>query len=833
MEKSKEFLFNEFLKEEALIPEPQVETAIEISKPETINYRLPLVTEVTDERLKSQWRIIRNYFRTGEKPAGDTPKELVPLLLAPFVSGKDFVTDYPYFLPEDADVPHDSFSNLLKNQFSKTFSKGEANILFKRLPKLENAVRKFVSDAGSFCPLSSALDFAFGELSKIKINGDDKTTFFNDMEKFKSSLPKRGMLIEFSPAAPVRMLAHLLKHQHRQKRKIFISKIHRLSSALQDLADSNENKKSGERTLDFAGSLIEFKKLDTLMPESASVAMPAKRRERIRNCIKQLNTAEQLLQTNGVIFIGKALSENSSFRWKEYFDDMEIKTPDRGKCCLTVFDGFRKHIEPFVRLMSAVRIAEIELKGRFDEDIHSDYFSKFNWHYFTDEEITLCPPVLLIEETENLLGEELSHFSSLIAWNKPVKIIALQKPFPFGISKNGNDADDPVPVEQELIAIAISHRNTFTHQSSAHHPSHLVKGLEAGLNSPAPGLFHFLIPASFNTSSVNNFLTISTAVEGRQFPLFTYNVSGEKWGSRFDITANTQSENDWPKYSSEILNANNEIEKHEFTFTFCDSHALSQSGNNLLSVPAAFWTNDLVEAGEYLRLPAGESYSKVPFIWQADKENILNKTVVPYALIAAARERLEFWNFIQELGGIKSYHVEQAVNRTRTEMLEQKEKEITELREKSERKIEEARLSAAGEAMSKLADVLLDIDNLVLSAAPKKISEKKLSAEIKEEKPAESSVAAAPVNETAVVSSEPWIETFRCTSCNDCVDKFPRAFKYNSDKQAYVADVTTVTYAQIVQAAEACPAKCIHPGLPLNPNEPGLAEWTVRAKPFN
>jgi pyruvate-ferredoxin/flavodoxin oxidoreductase len=36
-----------------------------------------------------------------------------------------------------------------------------------------------------------------------------------------------------------------------------------------------------------------------------------------------------------------------------------------------------------------------------------------------------------------------------------------------------------------------------------------------------------------------------------------------------------------------------------------------------------------------------------------------------------------------------------------------------------------------------------------------------------------------------------------------------------------------------VIGAEKCPAKCIHPGKPLNPDEPGLEALMDRAAPFN
>jgi ferredoxin len=80
---------------------------------------------------------------------------------------------------------------------------------------------------------------------------------------------------------------------------------------------------------------------------------------------------------------------------------------------------------------------------------------------------------------------------------------------------------------------------------------------------------------------------------------------------------------------------------------------------------------------------------------------------------------------------------------------------------------------------------------------------------------------------------EPWIETARCTSCNECTNLNGRMFVYDENKQAYIKDPLAGTFAQLVQAAERCPAGIIHPGDPLNPKEKDLAKWIERAKPFN
>ncbi|MCF8257147.1 MAG: ferredoxin, partial [Flavobacteriales bacterium] len=87
--------------------------------------------------------------------------------------------------------------------------------------------------------------------------------------------------------------------------------------------------------------------------------------------------------------------------------------------------------------------------------------------------------------------------------------------------------------------------------------------------------------------------------------------------------------------------------------------------------------------------------------------------------------------------------------------------------------------------------------------------------------------------EQAEVSAEVWVETFRCTTCNDCIDQLPAVFKYNSDKQSFVHNPKGGTFGKIVALAEKCPAKCIHPGLPQNSDEPGLDELMKVAAALN
>jgi ferredoxin len=105
--------------------------------------------------------------------------------------------------------------------------------------------------------------------------------------------------------------------------------------------------------------------------------------------------------------------------------------------------------------------------------------------------------------------------------------------------------------------------------------------------------------------------------------------------------------------------------------------------------------------------------------------------------------------------------------------------------------------------------------------------------------PTAPAASAAPVEASTPAAQEPerspdeaYIETARCSTCNECTTINAKMFAYDGNKQAYIADVNAGTYAQLVEAAESCQVSIIHPGKPRNPKEPGLEELLKRAEPF-
>jgi ferredoxin len=99
--------------------------------------------------------------------------------------------------------------------------------------------------------------------------------------------------------------------------------------------------------------------------------------------------------------------------------------------------------------------------------------------------------------------------------------------------------------------------------------------------------------------------------------------------------------------------------------------------------------------------------------------------------------------------------------------------------------------------------------------------------------PAAAAAPAPAEDEDELMGNEPYIDTLRCTSCDDCLKINPKVFVYNDEQQAFIGDAKAGTFKQLVMAAEACPAECIHPGDPLNPKEKGLDKLIKRSEPFN
>jgi pyruvate-ferredoxin/flavodoxin oxidoreductase len=223
-----------------------------------------------------------------------------------------------------------------------------------------------------------------------------------------------------------------------------------------------------------------------------------------------------------------------------------------------------------------------------------------------------------------------------------------------------------------------------------------------------------------------------------------------------------------------------------------------------------------------------------------DREDHLGRMTVSQEMVELAADRLDLWDEVRELAGVK---VSERVRRGLTKPLEREyEKKLAALRQEYEQKIAELKDSYPAKITRRIAEALVGggltgFGEAGPAAAPPMAAPPPAAEPVRES--AASPEPARAVQVEPVVEAEegegiePYIDTELCTTCNECTTLNPRMFAYNADKKAYVKDPRAGTFAQLVQAAEKCTARIIHPGTPLDPDEPDLEKWVKRAQPFN
>jgi ferredoxin len=312
-----------------------------------------------------------------------------------------------------------------------------------------------------------------------------------------------------------------------------------------------------------------------------------------------------------------------------------------------------------------------------------------------------------------------------------------------------------------------------------------------GLAFAGPALFSVFSGAS--GASIPAYLTAAAAAESRAFPAFTYDPSaGADWAARFSLAANSQLDLDWPTQRFDYEDADLQLVSENPAFSIVDFAACDpRCAKYFAKVPREKWNGDMVPVSEFLARERKDLTDKVPCLLMVDRDNRLQKVIVSDRLVREARRNVEAWRSLQELGGVHNSHAAVLLERERKVWAEQAKPAVA------------AQPAAAASAPAAAAPAA------AAAAAP-------AVAEAAPEKP----------------SDEPYIETSRCTTCNECTQINDKMFGYDSNKQASIVNPDAGTYRQLVEAAENCQISIIHPGKPRNPNEPGLDELLKRAEPF-
>ena len=560
---------------------------------------------------------------------------------------------------------------------------------------------------------------------------------------------------------------------------------------------------------------------------------------------------------------------------------------DAPSLAIGVFEG---NMRKMANAFGAVRRAKLLVSDEYDAATHEPELTMLDWQGFTDAEFDLCPPITAIGGDGAMLDIGFQNLSRLLASGKPIRVVVLDTQVysntggqactsgftgqvsdmaAYGKAQHGKEE-----VRKELSLIAIAHRGAFVLQTSQASASHLIAGVLRGLQSPRPSVLNFYTPCPVEHGLADDMAPDAArfALESRAFPFLIYDPdAGPTIADCLDLSGNPSIEDDWPTYDLEHLDDDGKEQTFELPVTTADWAATEgRFKKHFRPIQRDDWDDDAqVLFHEFVAMSEDERVGKTPFIWTINEGRKLNRLACSIEIVALAEDRLLFWAQLKELAGLQ---VPASVRESiATDLEEQFDARVAEIRAEYEQTIIELKTSVPPLVARRLAEGLLRSGNGKLTVsellgrartepglqpvtadsiagAASMIGDGAATATVAAPAPAvvqpvtdveEAPVEVEPAVETAEADDdddlvmEPYIETARCTSCDECININKKLFAYNDAKQAYIKDARAGTFAEIVQAAERCTAEIIHPGTPLNPKEKNLEKWIERAKPFN
>ncbi len=486
---------------------------------------------------------------------------------------------------------------------------------------------------------------------------------------------------------------------------------------------------------------------------------------------------------------------------------------DSPSVAMGVFEG---HMAKMAEGFKAVRIAELELKGKYEEEDHREFFTYFNWHQFTTEEWHLCPPVVALGGDGAMYDIGFQNLSRAMASGKPIKVIVVDTQVysntggqactsgfigqisdmaQFGKAIQGKD--EP---RKEIGLIAMAHRNTYVLQGTIANTTQMIEGFIDGLMQKRPALFNLYTSCQpeHGIGDDMGHAQAKMAMESRAYPIFKYNPEQGKTAAEcFDLTGNPAIEELWPVYQLKYLE-NGEERFMELPMTFAD-FAITEARfrKHFRKAPRDTWNENMVLLSEFLEMDESDREGKFPFIWTVDQKKQLSRVMVAKKIVESCEERRDFWIMLRDLAGIKPGKVTEAdiEKKVRSEVVSNIAKGLMKMASGDSSSFETLVLGDSGGADQKMD-----------AASPQKQNGQYMA---------------------------PWLETSACTACDECTNLNSKIFAYNKEKKAYIKDPQAGPYQDLVKAAEKCTAGVIHPGLPADRSVKDIGKWIKRGEKFN
>jgi len=720
------------------------------------------------------------FFLTGRRAATELEpldaKRLRPAALAAYRDLTRLRHDFPLVLVErEAGAEGTalaSLASLVDAALAAAPGAGEHTRLRAHALKIEREIRTLVAN-GTAGGLHALIDTAAARLAPLP-----DIAFAESVQRLHAGMALDGPLVDCSAALPRQLLGHVWHSVQRAKGEAFRSDAERLILRLEDILRADHAlSKAGRDAAQLRASVgtlhaeaFDFERMAELLGRvSAESTLSLARRRRIESVLAVLR-AQRFFALPG--------ANVEPYRFA--FED-----------CDSALAAFRARLPEMAALARALAIGALEADGEYSEARHDAIFEDFGAGGLGAEDLAQFPDFFVCLNEAALNAPENQALAEMLSSGLPVKVL-MQADDLLEAPLAGSGHLTMGSRGRQYANMALGLNEVYVLQSASSNLVALRAHIERAMRYAGPALFSVYSGAGAHAGGLPPYLVAAAAMDARLFPAFTYDPSaGGDWATRFSLDTNAQVERDWPVHRLAVEDAEQQRVVYDVAFTLADFVACdTRHARHFAQVPRAQWNGGLVPLEACLSETARGLPERLPSLMLVDADDRLQRAIVDDKLVRETRRCREAWHSLQELGGIHNSHAARA-------------------------RAQQAASAQAGGAPA-------------AQAAPADTAQAAKTAEA----PLTAAAEAASAAPAAPASDEPYIETPRCSTCNECTQINPRMFAYDENQQARIVDASAGTYRELVEAAENCQVAIIHPGKPKNPKEPDLEALLKRAEPF-
>jgi hypothetical protein len=355
------------------------------------------------------------------------------------------------------------------------------------------------------------------------------------------------------------------------------------------------------------------------------------------------------------------------------------------------------HFSRLALVFRAERIAQLEIRSKYDSRIHDAAFASFYWRDLGPGELGLCPPFLVLAGLEEDCGPRLRRMMALLETGMPIKVLALRSGFH---EPHANASDTRIPAKMTVETLPLAMRGVYFLQTTVA-AKDFREGMLAALASPRPGVISILGPRSHESADAFNGRA-ERAVRARAFPMCSYDPDRDsRFANCFDLSSNPSPDALWTMDA--LSDSSSEAEPTEVAEPFTFAHfAASEPELAQELVDAPIDSDALVPLTDFLGLSRPQRIGKAPVISVAGSDGTIIRKVVGPNVVLRCAERLHLWRTLQELAGLDNPHVSASRSALEQELAAERDAQLESLRQEMEQQALEREKAAVTNAVRRL-----------------------------------------------------------------------------------------------------------------------------------